>query len=192
MGAAPSILTAGVIGMGGINAGNKTENISKTFINSIVNQAISTIIANDNVNLNSSTIDLEGNSCDAILINNCIIDACKIPSTSIGPNPECPLFDQLKPTGKSPDKPCDSKTIEQCNTIKCNISDIKLSQSVINKDSLTQKDYLKTLIATNISNQAEQTVKNSASAGAGIFTPFNIGNTTKNIINNNIINPFII
>lgn len=184
MGATASALTAATL-FGPFSMGNKTENISKTFINSIVNQAISTIISNNNTTLVQAGINIDcDDPCLKVLINNCIYNACSIKTTEDTSGSDCKIK-TLIPTEKVT-KSCDIDNIKQCNDLKCDISDIKLTQSIIISSSLDQQNQLASIISNNIDNSATQTIKNAGSSGAGIFTPFSIGNTTKNIVTNNI------
>jgi hypothetical protein len=183
MGATASALTAATL-FGPFSMGNKTENISNTFVNSIVNQAISTIISNNNTTLVQAGINIDcDDPCLKVLINNCIYNACSIPTKDVTSS-DCTIKTQI-PTEKVT-KSCDIDNIKQCNDLKCDISDIKLTQSIIISSSLDQQNQLASIISNNIENSATQTIKNAGSSGAGIFTPFSIGNTTKNIVTNNI------
>ena len=169
------------------NMFSTTKNIANNAIKNITNTIVDTLVTNNSQSFASAKINIcgsSGNDCTNALISNCMSNGCEYDVKQC--TPHATNICQQMLLCKTGDEPCKNPNfLKDCNSLGCNVSDVKLTQTVYILDDASQKFQLTQAIKDSLDANLQQNMKNAGtqSSLAGALFGSNIGNTTIQEIN---------
>jgi hypothetical protein len=170
------------------NIFSTTENIANNAVSNITDTIVNTMITTNTSTLQNASITIceSGNDCTDVLMENCILNGCQM-NVKQCDLPEKPTnCDRISLCISGEGQSCKNpKFMNECKNLGCNVSDVKLTQTVYINDKVEQQSQVNENINDQLSQNLQQIMKNAGQQSSMWGTLFgsNIGNTTIQEIN---------
>lgn len=174
------------------NIFSTTENIANSAISDITDTIVNTMISTNTSTLQNASITIcktGKDDCTDVLMENCILNGCQINVKQCEqPKTNPTNCDKISLCPSEKGQSCKNPNfMNECKNLGCNVSDVKLTQTVYISNDTTQQSQVKDNISSQLSQNLQQIMKNAGQQSSMWGTLFgsNIGNTTIQEINQN-------